>query len=276
MGDVVGQVGEMWRYPVKSMAGERLDSVELGPLGIDGDRRYALRDVETGKVLSAKQRQIGPALLACRASLNDGELSIDVDGTTFGLDDRDALDAALTARLGRPVRLVSDAAQGDVYESYWPEVEGTVLSDVTIDLPVAVSTEPGTFVDLAPLHVVATSSIEHLADLLPDSVLGVGRFRPSFTVEGAGGDEAGFVEDGWTGRRARVGTATVAFTTASPRCVMTTLGQPGLPGDRAILQTLARQHRLDFNGVGMFACLGLYAEVIEAGTISEGDDVILD
>ena len=51
----VGILAEVWRYPVKSMPGERLvGGVPVGPHGIDGDRRRAVVDEVTGKVLSAK------------------------------------------------------------------------------------------------------------------------------------------------------------------------------------------------------------------------------
>ena len=49
------EVSGLWRYPVKSMGGERLETVTLTAAGIDGDRRWAVRDLETGKVASAKR-----------------------------------------------------------------------------------------------------------------------------------------------------------------------------------------------------------------------------
>ena len=52
---LVGTVAEIWRYPVKSMAGERVATSAITAAGVDGDRRSALRDVETGKIISAKR-----------------------------------------------------------------------------------------------------------------------------------------------------------------------------------------------------------------------------
>ena len=68
------------------------------------------------------------------------------------------------ALLGREVRMESTVAMGDVYASKWPEIDGLALSGIDIDLALA----PGSFADLAPMHLVATSSITHLASLLPD------------------------------------------------------------------------------------------------------------
>jgi uncharacterized protein YcbX len=49
------RVLELWRYPVKSLQGERLASAEIGPEGIAGDRQWALFDVATGFGLTARR-----------------------------------------------------------------------------------------------------------------------------------------------------------------------------------------------------------------------------
>ncbi|MDP1819975.1 MAG: MOSC N-terminal beta barrel domain-containing protein [Acidimicrobiales bacterium] len=51
----VGTVAELWRYPVKSMQGERVKRLAVGPGGADGDRMLAVVDPAAGKVLSAKR-----------------------------------------------------------------------------------------------------------------------------------------------------------------------------------------------------------------------------
>ena len=274
MTDIVGRVMEIRRFPVKSMAGELLSSVAVDALGIAGDRRIAVRDLETGKVVSAKQPKHA-ALLGCTAQLDHDELVVTMpDGRRFGADQRSELDAALSSLLGRPVRL--DAATGDdgVYESYWPEIEGVVLSDVTLDLPVAMATGKGTFVDLAALHVVANSSLERLQALAPESTISVDRFRPGILVDGGSTDT--FVENDWADRTATIGSAVIAFSTVAPRCVMTTVAQGDLPRDLGVLQSLVAHNRVNADGIGAFGCLGVYAEVTVPGTISVGDDVVLD
>ena len=67
--EIVGSVAELWRFPVKSMRGERLEQAELMERGLVGDRAYALIDVDTGKVVSAKSVRLFPDLLGCRAAL---------------------------------------------------------------------------------------------------------------------------------------------------------------------------------------------------------------
>ena len=58
----IGMVKDLFRYPVKSMQGERLREVDIGPQGVIGDRAYALREAN-GRVMTAKK---WPTLLECR------------------------------------------------------------------------------------------------------------------------------------------------------------------------------------------------------------------
>jgi uncharacterized protein YcbX len=67
MADQVGTIAALWRFPVKSMLGERLDATEVSGSGLAGDRAYALIDTTTGKVVSAKNPRLWPNMLGCRA-----------------------------------------------------------------------------------------------------------------------------------------------------------------------------------------------------------------
>ncbi len=49
------RVLQLWRYPVKSLLGERVDAAEIGSHGIEGDRRFAIFDVGTGFGLTARR-----------------------------------------------------------------------------------------------------------------------------------------------------------------------------------------------------------------------------
>jgi uncharacterized protein YcbX len=86
-------VGELWRYPVKSMAGERLAATELTLEGIPGDRTHYVVDAR-GRILSARNR---PRLLAHRATVGvDGDVSVD------GLPWEDPRVAAAVEEAGGP------------------------------------------------------------------------------------------------------------------------------------------------------------------------------
>jgi uncharacterized protein len=282
-GTVVGTIVEIRRYPVKSMQGELLDTVSLGTLGIEGDRLFAVRDVQTGKILSAKTPKVGSALLSCHARTvlnamtNESTVVVTVNGIEFDADDR-SIDPTLSALLDREVRLDRATQHDETYESYWPEIEGVALSDVTVDLPLSMSTAKGTFVDLAALHLLAVSSVEHLQTLNAELALRLDRFRPSIAIDATRGvhlQGSGFVEKNWVNKSAALGDATIAFGAESPRCIMTTLPQTGLPRQPAVLQTIAQHNRVEFGGFGNFACLGIYAEVTAGGRISIGDELRL-
>src|SRR3954453_13866303 len=97
------RVLELWRFPVKSMQGERLTSADIGPDGIDGDRRWALVDLATD---SERTPRHAPGRLFPGARLRpDGEVDVVLPDGTVTSDD-----ALLSAWLGRRVELRRAAA----------------------------------------------------------------------------------------------------------------------------------------------------------------------
>ena len=105
------QVRELWRYPVKSLQGERLGAAMVSAAGLDGDRRYAIFDLDTRLGLTARR---APELLFASASLTpDRDLRITLpDGSSADGDD------ALSDWLGRRVALRSaDQNIGSRYEN---------------------------------------------------------------------------------------------------------------------------------------------------------------
>jgi uncharacterized protein YcbX len=109
---------------------------------------------------------------------------------------------------------------------------------------------------------MTTSALQALKTALPESVIDVRRFRPSIVVDGA---EAGHPEFSWKGRTATVGSAVIEFLDPCPRCIMVTREiNAEIPQDRSILRHIVRD--LNQN-------LGVYARVIQPGTISLNDSV---
>src|SRR5256885_2380293 len=78
------RIAELWRYPVKSLQGEQLESVLVTPQGFEGDRRYAIYDVETGFGLTA--RRVPELLFASARLLDGGELEIVLPDRSVVLD----------------------------------------------------------------------------------------------------------------------------------------------------------------------------------------------
>ncbi len=272
------EVTELWRHPVKSMGGERIDSVGIGPGGVDGDRRWAVRDTSTGLIASAKRPRRHGGLLSWSARLHGGDVVVTApDGDEYLAGDP-LLDRALSRSLGTPVQLVEiEPGVVESYDSEWPDIPGTSLSNVEATFPTALMTEPVSFVDLAAVHLVVIESLDHLAELSGEEVT-VEHFRPNIVLRGSprggSGPGDGFVDLSWSDVTATVGEVRLSITHATPRCVMTTLPRPGRAAARGILATLAAHARREL-AIGTFACFGTYAEVTTAGVISVGDRLAL-
>jgi len=230
---------ELWRYPVKSLQGEQVDSVSVTADGLEGDRRFAIYDLQTGLGLTARRR---PELLFASARLRDdglAEITLP-DGSVAGDD------AGLSAWLGQAVALRSmDADVPREYEnpldfeheptSAWERFTGP----------------PGAFHDSKSTRVslVSTATIGSWDRR---------RFRSNVLVDGEG-------EDALVGSRLGLGGAVIEVGERIQRCVMTTRPQPGgIERDLQVLRIIARERD---------ACLGIGALVAEAGVVSVGDAV---
>jgi uncharacterized protein len=284
----VGRVLEIGHFPVKSMLGAALDRVAVDASGLRGDRCWALVDAETGKVASAKDPRKWAGLLRFRARyVGDGSAGAPIaitlpDGTEVRSDDP-AVSDRVSAAVGRPVRLVSEPVETG-YDYVWEvddiapiEVVTGTQNDTTAEghpvstMPLAMEA-PGTFQDVAPITVLTTAALRAMAARHPEGSWHPARFRANLLVD-ADGDEV--VENDWIGRQVQVGAAVIEVTALSPRCVMTTLAQPGLERDRGILRTVATHNRQEFAGFGQWACLGAYAKVVTPGAVALGDAVAL-
>ena len=293
MSEAVGAIAALWRFPVKSMPGERLDTAEVTERGVVGDRSYALIEVATGKVVSAKNPKLGPAMLSCRAefteSPRDGEQPPPVritlpDGTSSSSDAPD-VDAILSGYLGREVTLARAAPEDFTIDQYHPDVDGldpeghrdTVTESklgsaffAEAGIPSAVPV--GAFFDLFPVSVITTSTLDQLNELRPESRFDERRFRMNVIL---GTPESGFVENDWLGRGLEMGEGVrLTVSLPDPRCVMTTMPQGELPKDTEVLRTLVRHNRIDVAG-GLYPCAGVYATVAAAGTLRAGDPAVL-
>src|SRR5881409_864378 len=217
---VVGRVSELWRYPVKSMGGERRERYQLGPRGIVGDRGWAVRDEAAGEIRGAKKL---PALLLLGARyleepaadrIPPAEITFP-DGARVRIDAPEAA-ARLTELLGRrvtlwPLRPSDDRAHyrrglpdNPDFETELRGIFGRLPDEPLPDLAVfppelfEYTSPPGTYFDALPLHLLTTASLRALERLSPASRFDRRRFRPNFLIEPEGGPDA-LVENGWCG-----------------------------------------------------------------------------
>jgi uncharacterized protein YcbX len=289
----VGTIRALWRYPVKSMLGEELEAVDLSEGGVVGDRAYAIRDRETGKVASAKHPKLWPNLLACRAAFVEPPRPGDelpparielADGNSV-LSDAADVDAVLSRFFGRDVELARAAQNGYTIDQYHPDLEnydpdGHRDEVVEARLGAAFFNERGlpsavpedSFFDLYPLSVLTTSTLDQLGTLEPQSRFDVRRFRMNVIVDTP---ERGFVENGWLGRTLAIGDdVQLGVSLPDPRCCMPGLPQEDLPRDPQVLKALARHNRIDVAGA-LYPCAGVYAVAEATGTVRKDDSVSL-
>ncbi|MGH6931219.1 MAG: MOSC domain-containing protein [Dongiaceae bacterium] len=243
IGNAIGTVAELWRYPVQSMGGEQLRSAELTESGLVGDRAYGLVDPEIGEVVSSaqgKRKWRGIVTLSARylAAPDKSGASMPVEITlpsgdrlTSGQPD---LDERLSSELGSSVHF-ADKAKESAAPSYRQQ----------------------------PLHILTTASLRRFSRHYPEGRFVAARFRPNLVLDT--GATEGFAEQGWIGQQFRIGDSLViAITDHCKRCVMTTLPQGEVPFDPAILHTVTQQ-----NGTQA----GVYASVVQPGQITLGDPV---
>jgi uncharacterized protein YcbX len=234
---VVGQVVALWRYPLKSMQGQKLDSGDIGPDGFWGDRGWALRYADGRKNVSAKQVA---GLMLCEAN--------------YSAEPSERVNPPVKVRLPDGKELLSDSAEA-----------AAALSEFA-GAPVILDATPGAHFDAHPVHLLTTASLETLSRLAPGSNFDARRFRPNIVVKAAGEVQEGFVELGWCGSDIRIGEAELLIKKPCRRCVMTTHPQADLPQDPAVLKTLVDAAE---------ANLGVYAAVLKAGRVRVGDTVTL-
>jgi uncharacterized protein YcbX len=250
------QLTQITRYPVKSLQGEVLDSVEVEQDGLSGDRRWGIRDETTGKVLTGRR---APDLLFASATLaSDGAPVITLPSGETCHGPGAETDAALSAWLGKPVRLVHSVGA--------PGGRAEFFADATDDASEALEwTMPdGRFVDALPLLVLTTASLRTAAALHPQGDWHARRFRSNLLVDVEGD---GWVEDDWCGRSTlRIGSVEVEPQEGCVRCTMVTRPQPELDADRDIFRALARNHG------GLF---GAWTSIVAGGTIRVGDEVLV-
>lgn len=205
------RVAALCRYPVKSLQGEPLDATDVTEYGFPGDRAFGIVDESTGHVLTARRE---PRLLFATARWQDGEVEVEgPDGRPLETDE------ALSAWLGRRVRLARAGASGGTYEN---PLDTENESDwVTWQGPPHAWHDSGD----ARISMVSTTTLGTWAPK---------RFRANVLFDGDG-------EDALVGSKVNLGTATLDVTGQISRCVMVTRAQPEVEIDRNVLRSIHRE-----------------------------------
>lgn len=223
----VGQVVALYRYPVKSLRGERLNALQVESRGVAGDRFYAVRNLE-GKLGSGKSTRRFRKMdgLLDLSAVYDGVTPVIAfpDGQSISGDDPN-IHERLSAHVGQPVTL----AREDEVSHF----------------------------DDSPLHLITTAALRTLG-LAPDDTE---RFRPNIVIDVPG---YGFVEDAWLGRDIEIGDVRLHITEGAVRCVMIGMAQQDLPERPELLRQVGDLHDTCFGVYATVVSPGKISQEMDA------------
>ncbi len=261
----IGSVVSLFRYPVKSMAGEKLESTIVNKKGVLGDRSYALIDTTTNKIVSAKNPRKWTNIFKYHAKYineptqnNITDVEITFPNNSIVKSTQENINQVLSSAFNGKLKLISTVPAKVELEEYFADIEEVEQHDSVSDAHMA----KGTFFDLGTIHLLTTSTIKKFEEIYSDGDFNINRFRPNIVVD-LDSKEVGFVENKWVGKKISIGNEVILkIKEPCPRCVMTTLEQDNLPKDINILKAILKNN----NGN-----LGIYADVIQGGNIKNND-----
>jgi uncharacterized protein len=219
-----GRVAALFRYPVKSMAAESLEQIDVSWHGLAGDRRWAF--VQESLVrsnfpwLTIRERSGMWHYRPEFAEPDRPEASRTIVHTPGG-QDLDVVDPALAEELGPGVRVIKQ--------------------------------NRGVF-DTMPLSLLTMQSIAALEGMVGRDLV-VQRFRPNVLVT----SDAPFVEDSWVGSELRIGELVMRVDQRDERCVMVNVDPASTERDASILRAIARERQACFGVYGSIVTPGRVA-----------------
>jgi uncharacterized protein YcbX len=230
------KVKQLYRYPVKSLLGEKVSSFTLDTRGVVNDRLFAITDENKyiGSHKNTRRFRKLPRLFELKSFINNNEIRI-----SFPNDDQYSVDNPILNRK---------------------------LSDF-IGQPVSIAKEDKvSHLDDGPIHILTTASLNWLQGLLPNIEITPERFRPNILLDGPSENKQ-LTEDLWIGKVLNIGNCKLEITNKTQRCLMVTSAQNSLAYSPEILKTLGKHND---------ACFGVYAKVITQGTIEENTTVTIE
>lgn len=208
--ELLGRVATLLRYPVKSMAAESLDAVDVQVNGLAGDRRWAFvrPGVEASNFpwMTIRQRADMGSFVPHFADPERPDHSPTLVAFPGGGDPLDVTDPALAAELGEGVRVIKQ--------------------------------NRGVF-DWLPISLITAATVDALGELV-GSELDVLRFRPNLVIDT--GTEAPFAEDAWVGATLALGDARIRIDERDTRCALVNVDPATSERDPAVLKAIAK-HR---------------------------------
>ena len=255
---IVGRIDSLWRYPVKSMRGEALAEAFIGFPGVYGDRLYAVRSAAQPAGFPYLTGREQEQMLLYRPRFRHADKA----ARPANLAAAEAMGPGVTPLYADPADLAVDVEtpSGEVLAVDDPALLGRLGESSSL----ALLRSERALTDCRPVSLFSLQTARQLA-----AEVGVPvderRFRANIYADLAG--TAGFAEDGFVGRRLRLGAkAVVAILERDPRCKMITLDPDTGDSNPEILRKVAQAHD---------ATAGVYSAVLVEGTVHKDDAIEL-
>ena len=259
---VVGRVESLWRYPVKSMCGERLDEAFAGFSGIYGDRIYAFLSSSAPAGFPFFTGREQEQMLLYRPKFRHNESMRRPEN----LAEAEALGSGVTSIYAAPADQALDieTPDGSTYSIDDPALIQRLRDGLGERHDLTLIRSDRALTDCRPVSMFGVWTARQLSDEVGDPV-DQRRFRANIYVDLA--SRKGFGEDDLVGKSIRVGSrAIIAILQRDGRCKMITLDPDTAAPNPGVMRCVKERHE------GM---AGVYGAVLVEGTIRPGDEVEL-
>ena len=259
---VIGRVDSLWRYPVKSMCGEKRDEAFLGFPGVYGDRLFAFTSAASSRgfpFLTARDQR---AMLLYRPRFRYPEKA----AQPLNLSEAERLGPGITPLYGNPADMIVDVEtpSGAVYAIDDPALMQALREGLEEKHDLALIRSDRALTDCRPVSLFSLQTVRQIGEEFGEPV-DYRRFRANIYLDLTDAD--GFAEDALVGRSLRIGAkAVVSILERDPRCLMITLDPDTGISTPALLRPVAQAHE---------GKAGVYSAVLVEGTVSKGDAVEL-
>ena len=259
---VVGHVESLWRYPVKSMRGEKLQDAFIAFSGVYGDRLYAFHNPAAPAGFPYLTGRELEAMLLYRPKFRHSEKAL----RPPNLAEAESLTPGLTPVYPSPADLIVDVETpaGDVLAIDNPVLHDRLCTGSGAAKELTLLRSDRAMTDCRPVSLISIQTVSALGEEV-GMALDQRRFRANIYVDLDAA--SGFTEDTLLGRSLRIGAkAVISLLERDPRCKMITLDPDTAQANPTVLRTVAQAHD---------GKVGVYGAVLVEGTVCPGDEITL-
>jgi uncharacterized protein len=258
----VGTIESLWRYPVKSMSGERRNKVFLGFAGVYGDRCYAFRNSAARKGAPYLTASLQQQMVRYHPQFRYPERTAEPPDLTEAM----SIEPGLSYANGDSSDLIVDVVtpSGTIVSIDDPRLVQMLGEGIGVQNQLSLVRSDRALTDCRPVSLISMQTVRHC-----EAEMGIPldkrRFRANMYVDLSA--SIGFGEDGFVGRKLRIGSqAVVAILERDPRCKVMAVDPATGEHNPDILRHIVKTHD-NF--------VGVYCAVLVEGSIGDDDSIVL-